>query len=66
MKKLLTILMIAACMVGCTETTEKPFIIHSTDWCNEGEKVYRYHGSNNMYGAFVDSCNKYQIGDTIK
>jgi hypothetical protein len=58
-------------LVGCDHTPMKPFIITGEETHYNGYSEYSYDCSNANHpfaspDSFIDSTNKYNIGDTIK
>lgn len=53
-------------MAGCEPYTHRPVITDKEPY-EKGQCTFWYKGLGHLAEiAFVDSCNKYNIGDTIK
>jgi len=66
MKPLLTALLIAGTVIGCSlNQVSRPFVIISKGYTNSGIWNYRYQDSHGREYAFQDTV-KYNIGDTLK
>ena len=61
-----TLIIILLLLSSCTP--EMPFTIRSiiSMKSEKGKCIYTYNPAEGLSGEFIDSCNKYQIGDTIK
>ena len=67
--KLCWLLMIAAiimAMCSCEPKLDKPFVIVHKGEPDDKLSFYQYQDNNGYREFFYDSCNKYNIGDTIK
>lgn len=55
-------------LVGCSHSPHKPFIIKNEQNIGSGYSLYGYecYKMDYLYHTFIDSTNKYNIGDTIK
>lgn len=75
MKKLIGFLLLIVALSSCTDglmkNPEKPYVIiskgrHADIKFEPGMTDYLYSSSNGMQVEFIDSINKYSIGDTIR
>lgn len=66
--KLIQILLLTI-LVSCETEHKPPFIITEKkefNWYFNGSATYKYQDVNGRWNHFVDTANKYNIGDTIK
>jgi hypothetical protein len=68
MKKLTFLALIAIIFVSCGDRhTKTLFIIENIETFNNQVSVYKYYNSYYDYtDKLIDSCNKWNVGDTIK
>lgn len=66
MKAKILISLLILLSVGCENENNKK-VIYSKDYKTDENCVCNYHYDNGYHSIwFQDSCNKYNIGDTIK
>lgn len=58
--------MVIVSITGCEEPKQKPFIIIYKSDCWNCEMTYEFVDANGITNRFIDSCQKYNIGDTLK
>lgn len=68
MKKILTLALIAFLFTSCKkQVIEKTAVIMSKEYTSTPDICeFEYIGAGGYYETFLDSCDKYKVGDKIK